>query len=178
MGHYTNSHEFPNYSPKKTNHKSGNKDSLTSGTQNKEGINVLIFTFYQSGCRVPKSWILLDSQSTVDVFCNPELMESIWLVPEAMKIWCNAGICTTNFIGDLPGYGTVWLNHEAIAIILSLKLVQEKYHIAYDHEQDGGFVVTKQNGENLILYSPNKASIIWTLHFQVHVNQMKRMFLQ
>ena len=81
-------------------------------------------------------------------------------------------------LSDLAGYGTVWLNHEAIANILSLKLVQEKYHIAYDHEQDGGFVVTKQNVENLILYSPNKASIIWTLHFQVHVNQMKSMVLQ
>ena len=81
--------------------------------------------FYQSGLGILKSLILLDSQSTVDVLCNPELIQSIHHAHEAMKIEWNTGIQTTNLIGDLPGYGAVWFDPEVIANILSLKVVQE-----------------------------------------------------
>ena len=68
----------------------------------------------------------------VHVFCNPELIQNIHHVPKAMKICCNGRICTTNLIADLPGYGAVWFDPEAIVNIFSLKLVQEKFYIAYD----------------------------------------------
>ena len=66
-----------------------------------------MFTFYQSGQSIPKSWILLDSQSTVDMFCNLDLLENIHQVSESMSIRCNAGTWVTNLVRELPGNGPV-----------------------------------------------------------------------
>jgi len=57
---------------------------------------------------IPDSWILLDSQSTVDVFKNKKLLKNIHNAKKALSLYCNAGIAMLNKIGDLTGYGTVW----------------------------------------------------------------------
>ena len=41
----------------------------------------------------------------------------------------------------------MWFDPRAIANVLSLKLVKEKYHIKYNSDEDDGFVVTKPTGE-------------------------------
>jgi hypothetical protein len=69
--------------------------------------------------RLPRSWILLDNQSTVDVFCNDNLLSNVRTAEGSMKIHCNAGVATTNQVGDLDGYGTVWYHPNGIANILS-----------------------------------------------------------
>jgi len=57
---------------------------------------------------LPKSWILLYNQSTVDVFHNKDLLKNIQESGESMTIHCNAGTKSTHLIGELPGYGTIW----------------------------------------------------------------------
>ena len=57
------------------------------------------------GPSIPKTWILLDSQSTVDVFQNKSLLKNIRDGGGTMDIHCTAGVTTTRLIGDLPGYG-------------------------------------------------------------------------
>jgi hypothetical protein len=58
--------------------------------------------------RVPKAWIvLLDNQLMVDVFYNNGLLQNIQRGDGFMDIHCNAGVTSTNLIGDLPGYGEV-----------------------------------------------------------------------
>ena len=147
MGHYANSPECPNYkSNTNINKESGNAKSKTT-PQGGVGVNALMFTFSQSGKRIPKEWILLDSQSTVDIFCNPSLVVNIRKVQDRMKIQCNAGTRVTNLVGDLPGYGPVWFDSRAIANVLSLKLVKERYHVKYNSSETEGFVVTKPSGE-------------------------------
>ena len=82
--------------------------------------------------KLPKTWILLDNQSTVDVFCNGDLLTDIRENTKYKEIHCNAGIATTNLIGDLAGYGPEWNHHNGIANILSLSCVKEHgYHVTY-----------------------------------------------
>jgi hypothetical protein len=45
---------------------------------------------------IPKTWILLDSQSTIDVFSNHELLCDIRPTKTTMHIKCNAGSKSTN----------------------------------------------------------------------------------
>jgi hypothetical protein len=96
---------------------------------------------------VPDSWILLDNQSTVDVFHNRNLLINIREASSFMDIHCNAGVTSTNLIGDLPGYGTVWFHPKGIANILSLARVKERgYRVVYDSDHGNCFRVTKPDG--------------------------------
>ena len=53
---------------------------------------------------IPDSWILLDSQSTVDVFMSKKLLKNICDVKKTLSLHRNAGVTTVNKIGDLPGF--------------------------------------------------------------------------
>ena len=147
MGHYANTPECPSYKQNSNRSNESNETNNKGTPQGGDGVNALMFMFSQSVKKIPDEWILLDSQSTVDIFCNPRLVQNIHRVKERMKIQCNAGTRVTNLVGDLPGYGPVWFDSRAIANVLSLKLVKEKHHIQYNSDEKDGFVVTKLNDE-------------------------------
>lgn len=98
--------------------------------------------------KVSKDWILLDNQSTVDVFYNRKLLRNIRKANTGMEIHCNAGTTTTRMIGDLPGYGTVWFHPEGISNILSLSRVSKKYRVTFDSTNGNVFIVHKENGKS------------------------------
>jgi len=62
----------------------------------------------QDKAGIPKTWILLDSQSTVDVFSNPHLLTNIRTSKTTLTLHCNAGKAIVQQKGDLKGYGTIW----------------------------------------------------------------------
>ena len=97
--------------------------------------------------KVPSSWILLDNQSTIDVFYNKALLTNIRKVPTKMNIHCNAGISTTNMVGDLAGYGTVWYHKNGIANILSLAKVSREHSVKFDSANGNKFEVKKKDGK-------------------------------
>jgi hypothetical protein len=120
---------------------------------------------HQGGTPILRSWILLDNQSTVDVFCNRGLLENIRKVNKTMSINCNAGVTRTSWVGDLPGYGEVWYNKAGIANILSLSKVEDKYRITYDSAEEKKFIVHKDDGDKCIrdvLKSWQTVCSIWT----------------
>ena len=64
-----------------------------------------------------------------------------------MYIHCNAGVTSTNLIGDLVGYGTVWYNSKGIANILSLAHVKEHgYCVTFDSSEGNSFHIHKEDG--------------------------------
>ena len=104
----------------------------------------------QHGGRLPPEWILLDNQSTVDVFTNRHLLKNIRRSKKDMFIHCTAGVAKTNLIGDLPRYGTVWYHPNGIANILSLSKVKEKYRVTFDSDINNQFIVHCTDGTQQI----------------------------
>ena len=92
---------------------------------------------------ISESWIVLDSQSTIDVFSNSDLLTKIHETNNTLRIRCNAGKKTTNFRGHLSGYGWVWYYPEGIANILSLSRVRECFRVTFDSAMDNCFHVHK-----------------------------------
>ena len=97
-----------------------------------------------SNKNIPDTWILLDSQSTIDVFSNENLLTGIKKATTTMYIRCNAGIKSTNLQGHLSGYGWVWYFPDGIANILSLSRVKEKFLVTFNSALDNCFHVHKE----------------------------------
>jgi Zinc knuckle len=175
-GHYAN--ECPN-------DKESGTTMLMNGNEMEEPSSHIQFQFLQHSNEyvfhkqnnyhhsIPKTWILLDNQSTIDVFSNPQLLQNIHEVKHHLDIHCNAGITSTNLKGDLPGYGTVWYHPKGIANILSLSRVKENgYRVTYDSNNDTGFTITKPDGSTRMFKESNKGLFYLdtTSHSTVLVN--------
>lgn len=93
----------------------------------------------------PRDWILLDSQSTIDIFSNPDLLRNIHPIKITLHINCNAGGKTTNLGGYVTGYGWVWYYSDGIANILSLSHVKEMFRVTFDSAVDNCFYVHKED---------------------------------
>jgi hypothetical protein len=104
--------------------------------------------------RIPESWILLDTQSTVDVFKNKKLLKNTCDTKMALSLHWNAVIATVNKIGDLPGYGTVWFYEDGIANF------KKKYQVTYDSTAYDCFEVHKADG-NKRVFKPSKKGLFY-----------------
>lgn len=67
---------------------------------------------------IDPSWILLDSQSTVSVFNNRNMLKNVRPSPHVLRAVTNGGFQDSNMIGEFPNLGDVWFNQESIANIL------------------------------------------------------------
>jgi len=110
---------------------------------------------------IPDSWILLDSQSTVDVFMNKKLLKNIHDAKQPLSLHCNTGIATVNKVGDLPGYGTVWFYENGIANILTLNNMKKKYRVTYDSTACDCFAVHKVDSTKHV-FKPSKKGLFYS----------------
>ena len=86
--------------------------------------------------------VLLDNQSTMDIFCNSQFIKKIGDVNEEMRIHSNRGSLLTKKKALLHNYGVVWFNEKALTNILGLKNVLVKgYHVTYNLVADGEFII-------------------------------------
>ena len=85
------------------------------------------------GRAAPSFWTLLDSESTVDMLCNPALVRNIRAVDQSCYVYTAAESEATNLIADLPGYNRpVWFDYDGIAKILCLKNMRSYQHMTFE----------------------------------------------
>ena len=66
--------------------------------------------------------VLLDNKSTMDLFCNPDLVEYIQKVKEPLRIQYNGRDVSVNQKYNVPGYNNkVWFSRIYITKIVELK---------------------------------------------------------
>jgi hypothetical protein len=84
----------------------------------------------------------LDSQSTVHVFNNKELLTDIRMHPEGrtLRVFTNGGHMDSQMVGRF-GDIDVWYNPNSIANILSLALIVDCYHVTMDSRVEHAFIL-------------------------------------
>ena len=66
-----------------------------------------------------KSWILLDSEYTTDIFGESKYLTNIKTVPTTLNLMTNGSLLTTNQQGRLNNYVNVYYHTKFISNILS-----------------------------------------------------------
>ena len=89
------------------------------------------------GSAINSDLVLLDSQSTVDLFTNPAYVQNICPTKNPIQVHCNSGTMSTmaevNF-GNMP----VYFNSCGIANVLSLYRCGHNFWVTYDSSDCNG----------------------------------------
>jgi hypothetical protein len=85
----------------------------------------------------------------LSLFGNPDMVENIRASDVTLELATNAGTIQSNQIADVPGFGTVWYDENAIANIFGLYELKKKYRITYDSEKEDAFIVHTGKGKFL-----------------------------
>ena len=79
-----------------------------------------IYTYsYAQTNKHMNNWILLHTCSSIDLFCNRSFVHNMQQVNTALSLAMNAGMMMTNLKAELPGYGRVWFDPQAMTNVLS-----------------------------------------------------------
>jgi len=150
----TDVYEEPEESEEESEEESDQYDGINDYTDDEyKGFAFLqddIMCSPQDKLGIPKCWILLDSQSTVDVFSNKKFLTNIKVAKQTLTLYCNAGRAKVTLKVNLKGYGTVWYYSDGITNILSLSNVQKKRKVTYDCSLDTGLIVHKADDMNCV----------------------------
>eukprot|EP00957_Ditylum_brightwellii_P036405 2755907-Ditylum_brightwellii.AAC.1 len=74
-----------------------------------------------------KNLALLDSDSTVTIFCNQKYVTNIRPSERSLVLNTNGGIMESNTICDVPHLGTHWFKEDALTNIIALKDMADKF---------------------------------------------------
>ena len=99
---------------------------------------VLIFSFIKLLLR---SWILLDNQSSISIFCNLNMVSNIRETNKTLDLTMNAGVLVTNKKADAPKWGEVWFSPDAVTNIFSLANMSDRYPVSYNGTKEDAFIM-------------------------------------
>jgi hypothetical protein len=100
---------------------------------------------------INQNWVLLDRESTVNIFSNKKFLKNICRcdTEQGLHVHSNSGFQDTHMIGDLPGFGPVWYNKGSLANILSFAAVRKICCVNVDTLEEAAIVVHKHNGDKM-----------------------------
>jgi hypothetical protein len=102
-----------------------------------------------------KEIILLDSQSTMDLFCSNTLVDKVFKSVSTMRLKSNGGSMLVSQKATIPGYHKeVWFSSKAITNIIALSNLTQQYRVTYDSD-DSMFVVHR---------GPDKSDMEFRMH--------------
>jgi hypothetical protein len=115
---------------------------------NKEFEPTIANLFKQAGSSVKidlREVILLDSQSTMDIFCNAALVSKTRKSTTIIRLKSNVGTMVVTWKATIPGYNKdVWFSTRAITNIIALSNLIQQYRVTYDSD-DKMFVVHRES---------------------------------
>ena len=92
--------------------------------------------------------VLINNEYTMDLLCNPDLVEDIKKVNDTLRIHSNGGEMTVNNKSKIPGYNKrVWFSIRDITNIIALKILNEQYIVTYD--RNGQMFIVHRDGTDL-----------------------------
>jgi hypothetical protein len=104
---------------------------------------------HQHQCLDMTKVILLDNQSTVDLFCNKDFVTNIVESPTKIKVKSTGGYITVHQKANVPGYSNkVWFSKDAVTNILCVKNIRKHHWITYDCSL-GVYTVHRKDQSNL-----------------------------
>jgi hypothetical protein len=137
---------------------------------------------------IDPTWILLDSQSTISVFNNRDMLRNVRRSPHVLRAITNGGFQDSDMVGEFPNLGEVWYNANSIANILSLADVRKVCTVTMDtsrspsmdvHRKDGTIMSFIEHPSGLYVYKGNDCSDLVTAYTLLNtVAKHKRMFSQ
>ena len=101
-----------------------------------------------------KNYLYLDTCTTEDQMVNPAYLSKIHQVGNPLHLHTNAGSSSTSKKGYL-GSQLFWLDRMGIANVVSLKSLEERFHVKYDSKTRGGsFICKTPQGEVVFTRCP------------------------
>ena len=135
---------------------------------------------------IDPEWILLDSQSTISVFKNANMLTNIRNSGRVLRAITNGGYQDSILVGDFPNLGEVWYNGNSIANILSLAEVRKVCRVTMDtstehalivHRHDGSLMKFVEHPSGLYIYKRNDTNASVTGYTMIStVATQKRLF--
>jgi hypothetical protein len=88
-----------------------------------------------------KNCITLDNGSTLSLFSNPDLVQDIRTSNKTLSLATNAGVKQSNHEANVPGFGKVYHDEDAMANIFGFSDLKKKDRITYDSDKEDAFIV-------------------------------------
>ena len=109
---------------------------------------------------IPNHYVLLDSDSTVSIFCNADLLTDIHEVDQPLYLETNGGgYQVSTQMGTIKDFGTVWYNPNSIANILSLAQVRLVRRVTMDTADSPAFHVHKLDGSGTTVFAEHASGL-------------------